>query len=65
VSPAGIQAVERVASLYKYEGRGSISWHGGDGRSLSSLQATLENPSRCSSYPLVEVLGLEEFGFES
>jgi len=29
---------------YIYEGRGSILNHGGDGRSPSSLQATLENP---------------------
>ena len=26
--PAGIQVDERVAPLYKYEGRVSISWHG-------------------------------------
>ena len=39
------------------EGRGSISRHDeNDGR------ATI---SRCSLSPLVEVLGLEEFGFES
>ena len=52
-------------SPYIYEGRGSILNHGGDGRSPSSLQATLEIPSRCSSSSLVEVLGLEEFRYES
>jgi hypothetical protein len=56
---------ERVAPPYIYEGRGSISRYGGDGRSPSSIQATLENPSRCSSSSLVEVLGLEEFRYES
>jgi len=35
---------------------------GGDGRSPSSPQATL---SRYSLSPLVEVIGLEEFGFKS
>ena len=58
-------AEERVAPPYIYEGRGSISRYGGDGRSPTSIQATLENPSRCSSSSLVEVLGLEEFGYES
>ena len=62
---ARLPAEERVAPPYIYEGRGSILNHGGDGRSPSSLQATLENPSRCSSSSLVEVLGLEEFRYES
>ena len=62
---ACFSAEERVAPPYIYEGRGSILNHGGDGRSPSSLQATLEIPSRCSSSSLVEVLGLEEFRYES
>jgi len=65
---AQIPAEERVTPLYIYEGRGSNSKHGrmrrdgGDGRSPSSPQATL---SRYSLSPLVEVIGLEEFGFKS
>ena len=63
---ARFPAEERVAPPYIYdEGRGSILNHGGDGRSPSSLQATLEIPSRCSSSSLVEVLGLEDFRYES
>ena len=56
--PADSTAEERVAPHYIYEGRGSISRH----HQASSYQVTL---SRCSSSSLVEVLGLEEFGFES
>jgi len=56
--PADSTTEERVAPHYIYEGRGSISRH----HQASSYQVTL---SRCSSSSLVEVLGLEEFGFES
>jgi hypothetical protein len=49
--------------------RGGAPFQGGrdrgDGRSPSSLEATLANFSRYSLSPLVEVLELEEFGFES
>ena len=55
---AEFTAEERVAPLYIYEGRGSIS----NITKHPSNQVTL---SRCSSSSLVEVLGLEEFRFES
>ena len=55
---AQFPAVERVAPLYIYEGRGSISIN----TKHPSNQVTLW---RCSSSSLVEVLGVEEFRFES
>ena len=58
---AQFPAVERVASLYIYEGRGSISRH----TSIKPTHITQAILSRCSSSSLVEVLGLEEFRFES
>ena len=47
-----------VAPHYIYEGRGSIS-------SITKHPSNKVTLSRCSSSSLVEVLGLEEFRFES
>ena len=55
---AQFPAEQGVAPHYIYEGRGSIS-------SITKHPSNQVTPSRCSSSSLVEVLGLEEFRFES
>src|SRR6185312_13422482 len=55
---AQFPAEQGMAPHYIYEGRGSIS-------SITKHPSNQVTLSRCSSSSLVEVLGLEEFRFES